>query len=383
LKIVIVGPAYPLRGGIAHHTALLYQHLSEHHKVRVITFKRQYPALLFPGQSQLDPDAAMRIPTDQLLDSVNPLNWVSIGRRIRKDPPDLLIVAYSLPFFAPCFGTLARVAKKGTNTKVLFLCHNVVPHEARVGDRSLTRFALGAAEYFIVQSETVKKQLLSLFPRAVYRMVHHPVYSSFGEPVDKPSARQRLGITEERVLLCFGYVRPYKGLHVLIDAMRHVIDQCTVKLFIVGEFYDNKQKYVDHIQRLALERNITMKAGYLPNDMVGLYFSAADAVMLPYLSASQSGIAQIAYNFDKPVIATNVGGLAEVVRDNVTGFLVPPGDSQALAKAIVRFYNERKENEFSAHVRTEKLQYGWEAMRRAIESFTQEAIEPEVQLETR
>ncbi len=369
MNIVIVGAAYPFRGGIAHHTALLYRELSKRHHVQIITFKRQYPSFLFPGKSQFDSDDMISVPTEQLIDSMNPLNWISVGRTIRRRRPDLLIVTYSIPFFGPCYGTIARVATRNTNTKVLFLCHNIIPHEKRPGDALFTRYALSAGDCFIVQSDSVERDLKSLFPQARYKRIHHPVYNVFGNPVDKQQARKELNIERERVLLFFGYVRPYKGLGVLLDAMPLILQQLEVQLLVVGEFYDDKQKYVEQIQRLGLNNHVTLTSDYVPNEIVAKYFSAADVVVLPYRSATQSGIAQIAYNFNKPVIATNVGGLGEIVRDNVTGFVVPPDDAGRLSDAVIRFYDEHREQEFTANVETEKRKYSWENMSEAIESL--------------
>lgn len=369
MKIVIVGAAYPLRGGIAHHTALLFRSLSERHEVQVITFKRQYPSLLFPGKTQLDAGDMIRIPTEPLIDSMNPLNWVAVARKIRHRKPDLLMFTYSLPFFGPCYGTIARIATRGTNTRVLFLCHNIVPHEKRFGDTAFTRYALSTGDCFIVQSEAVEHDLKLLLPRAVYRKVHHPVYSIFGEPTDKFLARQELRISDERVLLCFGYVRPYKGLAVMLDALPLITAELKVRLLIVGEFYDDKEKYLGQIRRLGIADHVTVVSDYVSNEKVGLYFSASDVVMLPYTSATQSGIAQIAYNFNKPVIATKVGGLAEVVKDGHTGFVVEPGNPAALAGAVLRFYREHREGEFSMNAKSEKKHYSWQAMTEAIESL--------------
>lgn len=370
MKIIIVGTAYPLRGGIAHYNALLYQELSKRHQVEIITFRRQYPALLFPGKSQQETGGEMlRVPSDALVDSINPSNWISVGREIKRRKPDLIIFKYWLPFFGPCFGTIARVATKETQTKVLYICDNVVPHEKRPGDVAFTKYAFRKGDYFIVQSEAVEKDLKRLFPQANYKNVAHPVYNIFGDPIDKQTARTMLGIAAERVVLFFGYVRAYKGLNVLLDAMSMLAQETRIHLMIVGEFYDEKEKYMSQIRNLALERRVTVNSDYVANDKVGMYFSAADVVVLPYINATQSGIAQIAYNFDMPVIATNVGGLAEVVSDNVTGFVVPPNDAASLATAIRRFYTEKKAEEFAANVGAEKKKYTWEAMGKAIESF--------------
>lgn len=372
MHIVILGTAYPLRGGIAHYNALLYQELSKKHQVEIITFKRQYPSLLFPGKTQMETEGEMlRVPSKALVDSINPVNWIAVGKAIRRRKPDLIIMKYWLPFFGPCFGTIARVAKKGTSTKVLYICDNVVPHEKRPGDTAFTKYAFGAGDFFIVQSDAVERDLMTLFPGARYKKVSHPVYNIFGAPVEKMQARRQLAITDERVLLFFGYVRAYKGLDVMLHAMKNIVERMPVKLLVVGEFYDDKEKYMKLVDELGLQKHVTVISDYVPNDRVGLYFSASDVVMLPYISATQSGIAQIAYNFNKPVIATNVGGLAEVVHDGVTGFVVPPNNPAALAEAVVRYFSERREEEFAAHVAEAKRKYSWEAMAGAIEALMQ------------
>jgi glycosyltransferase involved in cell wall biosynthesis len=370
MKIIIIGTAYPLRGGIAHYNALLYQELSKKHDVGIITFKRQYPSLLFPGKTQVETDGEMvRVPSEALMDSINPFNWITVGREIKRRKPDLIIMKYWLPFFGPCFGTIARVAKRGTNTKVLYICDNVIPHEKRPGDTVFTKYAFAIGDFFIVQSDAVERDLIRFRPGSVYKKVAHPVYNIFGEPVDKAQARQRLGFSDERLLLFFGYVRGYKGLNVMLEAMAKLVKEIEVKLLVVGEFYDDKEKYLKLIEEYELQHHVVVNSDYVPNDKVGWYFSAADVVMLPYISATQSGIAQIAYNFNKPVIATNVGGLAEVVRDNVTGFVVPPNDAEALKNAVLRYFRESRETEFAAHVAREKKKYSWETMANAIEEF--------------
>jgi glycosyltransferase involved in cell wall biosynthesis len=219
----------------------------------------------------------------------------------------------------------------------------------------------------------VERELKQFLPRALYRHVPHPVYNIFGAASDKDSARAALGLSDERIVLFFGYVRRYKGLHVLLDAMPHLLSHFPVRLLVVGEFYDNEQAYREQIRTLGLEHAVTLHSDYVPNERVGAYFSAADVVVLPYLSATQSGIAQIAYNFDRPVIATDVGGLAEVVLDGRTGYIVPPGDPEALAEAIARFYREHREQEFAVQVREEKRKYTWENLVAAIQELGQPA----------
>ncbi len=377
MNIVIVGTAFPLRGGIAHFNALLARALSHRNHVETITFKRQYPAILFPGKTQDEAgEPASSLPAPQLVDSINPLNWLRVSRTIATLQPDLVIFKYWMPFFAPCFGTIAKRVKKMTGAKVLFICDNVIPHERRIGDVALTKYAFRHADFFIVQSDAVERELISHFPQARYRKVPHPVYENFGAAMPKSAARERLGISAEKVILYFGYVRAYKGLMKLFEAIALMRDRLASEgkgvvplLLAVGEYYDDESKYRALIHELKIEPYIRIVSDYVPNNEVAAYFSAADAVILPYLSATQSGITQIAYNFDKPVIATNVGGLAEVVLDGRTGFIVPPNDPAALAGAILRYYDENKEEEFSAAVRIEKRRYSWEHLARAIEEL--------------
>jgi glycosyltransferase involved in cell wall biosynthesis len=371
MNITILGTAYPLRGGIAHYNALLAQALGRRHRVEIITFKRQYPGFLFPGKTQEEVGGQLHgDPAPQLIDSINPFNWLRVGFALRRLKPDLLIFKYWIPFFGPCFGTIARIARRGSQTKVLIICDNVLPHERRPLDRQFTQYAFSSADFFIAQSDAVERDLLAFWPQAVYRNVPHPVYSIFGNTLQKADARQKLGITSRRMILFFGYVRRYKGLHMLLDAMTHLDPVLGIHLVVAGEFYDNEDGYREQIARLGLGDSVTVRADYLPNEEVGLYVSAADAVILPYVSATQSGIAQIAYHFDTPVIATDVGGLAEVVRDGVTGLVVPPGDPAALAAAITRFYELKMEDRLVENVRQEKKRYSWDALVEAIEALT-------------
>lgn len=370
MNITIVGTAYPLRGGIAHYNALLAEALKARHTVNTITFKRQYPAILFPGKTQQESGESMKAePAPELIDSINPFNWVKIGRMIRDQRPDLVIFKYWLPFFGPCFGTIARIVRRNHHTRVLFICDNVLPHERRPGDLMFTRYAFRAVDYFIVQSAAVEKDLLEVHPSATYRYAPHPVYNIFGSPLPQAEARNALGITEPNVVLFFGYIRRYKGLHVLLESLRHVPEALSLRVLVVGEFYDGEGAYRSRVRDLHLEDRVTIVSEYAPNERVRLYFSAADVVVLPYLSATQSGIAQIAYHFDTPVIATNVGGLAEVVRDGSTGLIVPPEDPEALANAIRRYFETGLGSKFRPTVRQEKTRYSWENMVLAIESM--------------
>jgi glycosyltransferase involved in cell wall biosynthesis len=368
MKIVIVGTAYPLRGAMAQLNAILGWHLSKQHTVEVVSFKRQYPKFLFPGKTQIDPSKPLfQLFTTPLIDSINPITWLKAARYIRSRGPDLVIFRYWLPFFAPCFAIISLLVRRGKRTKVLFICDNVVPHERRFGDAPLTRFAFRFVDYFIVQSKPVESDLKKIIPNANYAFVSHPIYNVFGSALSKAEARRRLGLADERIILFFGFVRRYKGLHLLLEAMPEIIRQMSLKLLIVGEFYDDEEAYRKEILKLGLGDHVMICSNYIPNEEVALYFSACDVVVLPYISATQSGIVQIAYHFDKPVIVTDVGGLAEVVVDNKTGFIVPPSDQVRLSESIVRFYKEEKEAPFIKNVEQEKSKYSWDHMVEAIE----------------
>ena len=371
MNILILGTAYPLRGGIAHYNALLYTHLKKNHNVGIVSFKRQYPKIFFPGKTQEETgEPGLPVSSEQLIDSVNPFNWLLVGLRLRKRHVDLVVFKYWLPFFGPCLGTICALIKAGRKTKVIAICDNVIPHEHRPGDSLFTKFAFNFVDAFIVQSDSVERDLLSTVSAPRYRKVPHPVYEIFGKTIPKDEARKRLKISDEKVILFFGYIRSYKGLHVMIDAMKELKKSVRVKLLVVGEFYEDEERYRWHISDAQVRDVIDVVSDYVPNEKVGEYFSAADAVILPYLSATQSGIAQIAYNFDRPVIATDVGGLAEVVVNGVSGLIVPANDPKSLADAIKKFYSEKLEAKFSAGAAQEKKKYTWERMVEAVEQLT-------------
>lgn len=375
MKIIIVGTAYPFRGGIAHFNSLLAQYLMKNHEVEIITFTRQYPKLFFPGKTQAETGGEPpTVSVKQMIDSINPLNWFRVVKEIRKSKPDLLIFKYWLPFFGPCLGTIAKYAKKNSNIKVLFICDNVIPHEKRPGDRTFTKYAFKQADYFIVQSKSVETDLLSLFPNAKYKFAPHPVYEIFGSSIDKIKARKILSLNSERVILFFGYIRQYKGLMVLLDVINEISKRETPPLLlVVGEFYDDESKYRNRVKELDIGNYVQFVSDYIANDKVNVYFSAADVIVLPYLSATQSGITQIAYNFDKPVIATEVGGLSEVVINQKTGYIVKPGNPLPLAEAIIKFYQGKKEQEFSENVKIEKHKYSWEHFVKTIIELVQKS----------
>ncbi len=371
MKIIIIAPSYPYRGGIAHYTELLYKTLiARGHDVKIFNFKRLYPKLLFPGKTQFEPNfKSDKIESEQIIDSINPINWVNIGFKISKEKPDLVIFKYWLPFLAPCFGVISAIVKTFSKSKIISICHNITPHEKFPLSGLLTKFAFAFADYFIVQSDIVEKDLSKLKPNAKYQKVYHPVYGIFGEGIDKKEARKILGIKpDEKVLLFFGYIREYKGLDIILRAMKFILSEFPVKLLIAGEFYEDPKRYYKIVEEEGIADFVIFKSEYIPMDEVKIYFSACDVVVLPYISATQSGIVQIAYNFNKPVIATNVGGLPEVVIDGETGFIVNPNPNE-IAKAVVKFFKEGLSDKFSENIKIEKGKFSWDELANAIESL--------------
>ena len=360
MKIIILSTAYPLRGGIAHFVGLLYKELLKENEVEVITFKRQYPSILFPGKSQLESgDTTEKIDTEVSVDSINPLNWIKVGLKIKKEKPELLIFKYWMPFFAPCFGTISRMAKRNSVTKVLTICDNVIPHERKPGDIVLTKYFFKVVDYFVLLSEKVRNDLLLLRSDSKNRILPHPIYSNFGLPVDKLEARKHLKLKDEKLILFFGFIRDYKGLDVLFNSIKLLKNEIELKLIVAGEFYSNREKYLKLADELGLKENLLLFTDFIPTSEVKYYFSAADCVILPYRDATQSGIVQIAINFRKPVIATNVGGLGEVIEDDKTGFIVEKENPEALANAIKKFYLENKEEEFIINIGAKAEKYSW------------------------
>ena len=272
-----------------------------------------------------------------------------------------------MPFIAPAFGTTARWIKRWSGARVLFLCDNIIPHERRPFDAALTRYALAPVDGFIVMSESVRRDLLSFRPDAAHALVHHPIYDNFGERLEKREAQRRLGLEPGPWILFFGYIRRYKGLDLLLQALPLVRRKLPVKLLVAGEFYDDQQRYRALVRAGGLEEAVRFQSDYIAESEVATYFSACDCVALPYHSATQSGIVPVAYHLDTPVICTDVGGLSEVVLDNRTGFVVPPADPASLAAGIVRFYAEQREEPMRQAVREEKHNYSWNALVEAVE----------------
>lgn len=361
MKICIIGPVYPYRGGISHYTTLLYHHLAKKHQVYILNFSRLYPSLLFPGKTPLDySKTAFKVYSELLLDSINPITWVKTFHRVKILSPQLVIYQWWNPFFGPALGVISSLIHRFTRTKLLFICHNVIPHERRVVDHMFSRFALTHGDYFIVHSGEDLLNLKKWVPADRIIQTYLPSYEifTFGQ-TDKQQAKQQLNI-QDKIILFFGYVREYKGLEYLIKAFSKVLEKVKyVHLLIVGEFYENKTKYIKLITELGINDKTTIVDRYVRNEEVGYYFSAADVVVIPYVTATQSAIIQIAYGFNKPVITTNVGGLPEVIKNGVTGYTVPPQDYHRLADAIVRYFVENKEHEFTQNIIKNKNRFSW------------------------
>jgi len=370
-EIILIGPAYPLRGGIANfNEALCATYNKMGISCSIISFSLQYPGFLFPGTTQFagDDKAPLNVPVVTIINSINPISWWKTAQYIRKQKPSKIIIRYWLPFMAPCLGTIARWVKRGdSGIKVEAICDNVIPHEKRIGDNVLTSYFVKSVDTFTVMSESVLKDL-RLFTNKPAVLKFHPVYNIFGEPVTKSMARKQLGLDEDgRYLLFFGFIRHYKGLDLLLEAMAMCKsksgDQSSnkeIKLVVAGEFYDDPAPYHALIEELGIANNVILHDKYIPKEAVKFYFAAADLVTQPYRDATQSGVTQIAYHFARPMLVTNVGGLAEIVPDGVSG-LVTDVDAKSIANAITRFYNENMESKLASGAKEMAGKFSWES----------------------
>ena len=366
MRVVIIGPAYPLRGGLATYNERLARAFQEAgDEVRLVTFSLQYPNFLFPGQTQFSAEAGPAdLDIEVSLNSVNPLSWVRVGRKIRSEQPDLVVFRFWLPFMGPALGTVARLVRGNGHTRVVAITDNVIPHEKRPGDGLLTRYFLSACDGFVTMSRSVLSDLRRLgfgeLP-ALYRP--HPLYDNFGPIKPKNSALKALALPDTLgYLLFFGFIRAYKGLDILLEAFADArLVALPIKLIIAGEFYEDVAPYEELIQRYNLEKRIIRATDFIPNERVVDYFCAADLIVQPYKNATQSGVSQIAYHFERPMLVTDVGGLAELIPDGVVGYVVPPAPA-AIADAVVDFYANHREQGFAAGTREEKKQFSWSVM---------------------
>jgi glycosyltransferase involved in cell wall biosynthesis len=361
LDVALVGPAYPYRGGIAHFIEKMNQGLTDRGlRSRIYTFTRQYPRLLFPGKTQLTTSTLTGEPPIRSLDTLNPLSWFGTARAISERSPRTVIFKYWMPFFAPAFGTIARTVRR-RHARVIVVVDNALPHERRPGDVALTKYFLSGVDGCVVMSGQVKDDLDRLGFDGPVRLVQHPTYNNFGPGMPKDTARERLGLPPDaHVLLFFGFVRKYKGLQTLLSAMPDMVAaDSSIRLVVAGEFYDDEEEYRRTIAAHDLTGKVNLHSEYIPDEEVACFFSAADVVVQPYLSATQSGVAQIAFNFNCPVITTDVGGLAETVSHGRTGLVVEPDSPDALAHAVRTFFERHLRDSMAAAIAQDMVRFGW------------------------
>ena len=370
-KVIMIGPVFPYKGGISHYTSLMYHALSKKYNMHMVSYELQYPHFLFKKEQKDYSNDIFKIEnTDFLINTVNPFNWIHVANQIRKMNAALIIVQWWHPFFAPCYWTICRLLR---HSKILFICHNVFPHERFWGDKFITKQTLKNGNHFIVHSSKDEADLKSLKISISYRKTVLPTYNIFKlHNLRKDESRQLLNISpNENILLFFGFVRKYKGLKYLLQAMPDIVESLKkIRLLVVGDFGDDKDIYIQMIKNSKIQSYVNIYDEYIPNDEVEKFFSASDLVVLPYESATQSAIIQIAYGFSKPVIATNVGGLPEVVLDDKTGYIVEACNEKKLAERIIHFFNHNKAEEFKKHIQKESYRYSWEKMADVIEELT-------------
>jgi D-inositol-3-phosphate glycosyltransferase len=369
LKILSLGPAWPYRGGIASfNDRLAQQFSSEGHTIEIFTFRLQYPAILFPGKTQYTdgpPPEGIRI--TRILNSINPLNWISTGLKIRRLKPDILLIRFWLPFMGPGLGTVARIARSNGITKVVCIFDNVVPHEKRPGDRQLTSYLTGSIDGAIVMAGSVGEELSAFRAGLPVKLNPHPLFDNYGTIVSRVESLAALHLDDEyRYMLFFGFIRAYKGLDLLIKAFADKrLRKQKLKLIVAGEFYEDAGPYKQLIKLYDLEKDVILFDHFIRDADVPLFFSAADIVIQPYKSATQSGVTQIAFHYEKPMLVTEVGGLREIVSDRICGYVVRP-EPEEIAEAIIDYFTNNRLEEFSEGVRRKKEQFSWDKMTASI-----------------
>ncbi len=372
MKNINVGPAYPLRGGIANFNLALCQAFNDEGiSSDIVSFSLQYPGILFPGKTQFDEGTApKKIKISTLINSINPFSWYKTARFIIKENPEYIIIHYWMPFMAPALGTIAKVIRRKSNIKVIGLAHNIIPHEHKPGDRVLTKYFVKNCNGFVTLAKSVLDDLSEFTDNKNKIFSPHPIYNIFGEKVNKLEALKYLKLNpEDKHILFFGLIRKYKGLDLLLKAVgTDKIKELNLKVIIAGEFYDDKSEYDKIISDYNLEDNVIITDCFVPSDEIKYYFSASDIVVQPYHTATQSGVSQIAYNFERPMLVTDVGGLAEIVPHGKVGY-VTDKSPDSIADAIFDFYENNREDEFSKNVAIEKEKFTWDKMVNAIETL--------------
>lgn len=373
-KVIIIGPAFPLRGGIANfNEALCRQMTKEGFDVKIISFSLQYPDFLFPGKTQYDTGKGPEdIYIETKINSINPFNWIRVSRQIKAEKPDFVIIRYWLPIMGPCLGTIARRIKKKTTIKIIAITDNVIPHEKRPGDNWFTSYFVKSCDGFIAMSKSVLNDLSRFTANDKKIFLPHPIYDIFGQKLEKMTAKAKLGLeTHQSYLLFFGFIRKYKGLDLLLQAMGDPrVKQLGVRLIVAGEFYDDPAPYQELIEHEKIGSSVILRTEYIPSDEVRYYFCSADMIVQPYRTATQSGVTQIAYHFERPMLVTNVGGLPECVPDKKVGY-VTEVNSTAIADAMVDFYTHNREQQFTANTVTEKQRFLWSSFVKGLEELYQ------------
>ncbi|MEJ7625760.1 MAG: glycosyltransferase [Ferruginibacter sp.] len=363
-NIILIGPAHPLRGGLASYNERLAKAFQDAgHTISIYTFSLQYPGFLFPGTTQYSSEPAPKdLDIQVAINSVNPLNWIKVGKRIKKEKPDIIIVRYWLPFMGPCLGTILRIAKKNTQTKVVCIADNILPHEKRPGDKIFTQYFVKQVDAFITMSEKVLTDLNTFTTTKPAVFVPHPLYDNFGDKISKAEARKKLGIDKDvPLLLFFGFIRKYKGLDILFDAMKILqASGNSPKLLVAGEFYENRKPYDEQIEELGIHDQLILRTQFIGDSEVKYYLCAADAIIQPYRNATQSGVTPLAYHFEIPMIVTNVGGLPSLVPDGKAGLVAEP-NATSIAQKIQEYFNKSPEY-FIPFLQEEKKKYSWEVM---------------------
>ncbi len=361
---IIIGPAYPLRGGIAAHNQSLSHHLNQlGHPSSILSYSMQYPNLLFPGKTQYDESAPsvliQSLDISTQLNSLNPINWYMVAQQINRQQPRLVILRFWMPYFGMALGSIGRLVNR-TNTKIIGLIDNAIPHEPRKGDATLTNYFLKICDGCMVMSQSVKEDILKFDANKKIALSPHPVYDHYKEKIETDKARQLLGLNPSgQYLLFFGMIRKYKGLDLLLDAF-HKIHQShpNIQLIIAGEYYEDESIYQNKIKQYGLEENIISINKYIPDEDVHLYFSAADLITQTYHTATQSGISQIAYHYEKPMLVTDVGGLKEIVPHQKAGYVVEK-NTDRIAASIIDFFDNERASKFLPHIKEEKKKYSW------------------------
>jgi len=360
-KIFIIGPAYPLRGGLATFDELFCKAFNEQgHDCEIISYSLQYPNFLFPGSTQFDTsgNAPKNIKIHTLINSVNPLSWIKTARFIEKQKPDFIVFRFWIPFMGPALGSIARMVRK-SGVKVLAITDNVIPHETRPGDAAFAKYFINACDGFVTMSKAVMKDLEKFTSTVHKKYLLHPLYTSFGEKLNKIEARKALVLpTDKQLVLFFGLIRNYKGLDMLLDAMNELKSNPNINLVIAGEFYEDKQPYLDLIKKYGIENQVILHGKFIANEDVKLYFSAADLVALPYRSATQSGVTQVSFHFEVPTLVTNVGGLGEIIPDKVAGYVVE-SNGKSIADGIKDYFENNRMPSFTEGMKKEKQKYDW------------------------